>query len=234
MRTLWVKLLVVGLVIALAGTAEAQRPRQPGGRGGPGGRSGGFGRGGFGGFGRGVTLDNPRVREELKVTDEQREEIQKAVAEATKKALTPTQRKRLRQIELQMMGIRAYKEDDVQKALGLKPAQKEKINGMLTEIDKEMAKIRESFRGGGRPGGGRPGAGGRGGFDQIRTMNEKAQEKINELLTSSQKATFKEMLGETFEMGFGGRGGRGGRPGAGGRPGRPGRPGGDRPSRPDF
>jgi Spy/CpxP family protein refolding chaperone len=209
MRTLLLKTLVVGLAVAMAAPALAQRPRQPGRR---------------GGFGRGVALMMPQVQDELKLSASQKEAIQKVAQEVTgkyrdemqkaresrdfaklreigqkstaalnkalssvKKDLKPQQKKRLHQIELQMMGTRAYLQPDVQKALALKPAQKKTIKGTLDGLAKEQQKLL---------------AGGfnREAFAKLREMRQDADKKIDATLTSEQKDKFKELTGKPFEI----------------------------------
>ena len=71
MRTFVRTVLTVGVVVALAGTASAQR--QPGGQG-----RGGFG-GGFGGGGIGFLISNEAVQKELKMDKDQTEKATEAV-----------------------------------------------------------------------------------------------------------------------------------------------------------
>src|SRR4051812_20163133 len=77
----------LGLVLALAAgvaSVRAQQPTRPGGpggpqgaQGGPGGGPGGFGFGGLGARGGELSLVNdPAVQEELKLTDEQKTQLQ--------------------------------------------------------------------------------------------------------------------------------------------------------------
>lgn len=231
------------LACSLAGAANAQQPG--GGRGGPGG--GGFGGGGFGGGrGGGSSLlslaDNEAVQKELAVSDDAkaavkkvneayREELQKAMDEATKavnskmapqvkEALTAEQFKRLQQIRIQALRDGAYTDAEVVKALGLKKEQQDKI----ADISKVYGeKQRGLFTGGG-------GDNGRPDFTAMRAkmedLNKEKESKINEVLTKDQQDKFKTLKGKEFDLAslqprFGGPGGggAGGRPqGGGGRP----------------
>lgn len=219
-----------------------------GGRGGPGG--GGFGGGGFGGGRGGSSLlslaDNEVIQKELAISDDAkaavkkvneayREELQKAIEEATKsvnakmapqvkEALSAEQYKRLQQIRVQALRDGAFTDADIVKALGLKQEQQDKI----AELGKEYSeKQRGLFTGGGD--GGRPD------FTAIRAkldeLNKEKEAKINDVLTKDQQDKFTALKGKEFDLaslqprGFGGAGGAGG---AGGRPGGAGgRPSGD-------
>lgn len=241
--TWWKKCVVAGvLTCSLVGVANAQQPG--GGRGGPGG-------GGFGGFGGGrgggssllSLADNEAVQKELavsedakaavkKVNEAYREEVQKAVEEATKsvnakmapqvkEALTAEQYKRLQQIRVQALRDGAFTDADVVKALGLKKEQQDKI----ADLGKEFGeKVRGLFGGGG-------GGGGRTDFTEaqakMKELNTEKEAKINEVLTKDQQDKFKALKGKEFDLAslqprFGGGpgGGGGGRPG-GGNNGRP-------------
>ena len=146
MRTFVRTILTVGVVVALASTASAQR--QPGGQG-----RGGFAGGGFGGGGIGFLISSEAVQKELKMDKDQtekataavkkvqdshaddraklrdlpmeeqrtkRQELTKTVNEETTKAvgevLKPEQIKRLKQIELQQRGSRAFEGQEVAKS----------------------------------------------------------------------------------------------------------------------
>ncbi len=244
--TWWKKCVVAGaLTCSLVGVANAQ---PGGGRGGPGG--GGFGGGGFGGGRGGSSLlslaDNEAVQKELAVSDEAkaavkkvnesyREELTKAMEEATKSvnakmapqvkdALSAEQYKRLQQIRIQALRDQAFTDAEVVKALGLKKEQQDKI----ADLGKEYGeKVRGLFGGGG-------GGGGRTDFTEaqakMKELNTEKEAKISEVLTKDQQDKFKALKGKEFDLaslqprGFGGPGGGGGggRPGGGG-----GRPTGD-------
>jgi Spy/CpxP family protein refolding chaperone len=205
---------------------------QPGG--GPGGRGGRMG--GMGGMmmGSSFFLRQEAVQKELSLTDEQKEKLKEAMpagrgpgggganlrdmseeerakameerakqaAEAEKKIadiLDDKQEARLKQIRLQVTGARAIiMNQDVAKELGITEEQ-------TTKIREAMTALREEMQGGG---GGGPGA--------FAAMAEKGNAKVMEILTDEQKAKYKEMLGEPFDvsqipMGFGGgAGGAGG------------------------
>jgi Spy/CpxP family protein refolding chaperone len=206
---------------------------QPGGgQGGRGGRMGGMG----GMMGSGMLLRQEAVLKELSLTDEQKtklkealpegrgpgggggqnfrdmseEERAKAMEERAKQAaetekkiaeiLDEKQNARLKQIRLQVTGARAITIKEVAEELGITEEQSTKIREAMTALREEMMS----------GGGGGPGA--------FAEMAEKMNAKLMEQLTDEQKAKYKEMLGETFDvsqiqMGFGGGAGSGGRRG---------------------
>jgi Spy/CpxP family protein refolding chaperone len=229
MRNLWRASLTLALVAFVASPAMAQR--QP-----P--------RGGFGGF---ALYTNKSVQEELKVTDDQKkklEDVSKKVAdfrrEKTKdltqedrrnrekmapinaeiaketdkllgEVFTSEQNKRYKQITLQQQGTRAFSNPDVQKALKFTDEQKESVKKIGEETRKaieEQTKDLDFMD-----------------FQKRREimtkLNKEAEGKIAATLTAEQKKSWKEMIGDKFEIKFerpgGGRPG-GGRPGGGGRP----------------
>jgi hypothetical protein len=183
--------------IAAVGLAIGQ---QPGG--------GRFGGGGFGGFGGGglqdpsLLIQNPSVRKELSLTDEQAAKVPEAVLKGIAEVLTPEQMKRFNQIVLQRKGYRALSEAKVQMALHMTAEQKDTVKTVLADSDKERREVMQEAQGGG------------GGFQGIRekltAINKEAQDKTMGVLNAKQKAAWQEMLGEEFKMempGFGGGGG---------------------------
>lgn len=199
MRGLLRGALVLGLALAMASVAQAQRQ---GGR-------------GFGG--PGFLLTNPGVQKELNITDDQktklreamekvrednkdiiakgfqgmtredREKLAKASNEAIDKVLDKTQMKRFKQIQWQVNGANALNDPEVQKALKLNDEQKKKLQDIFADSNKKM---RELFQGGNAEGA-------REKFQEIR---KETQEKANGVLTDEQKKTWKEMQGAPFEF----------------------------------
>lgn len=176
------------------------------------------------------------------LSDEKREELGKKRAELVKEAekglaelLTEAQSKRLDEIALQLMGMRALSNEDVAKKLKMTSDQKKSIEDARKSADDERRKMFEEMRAGG-------------GFEGVREKMEasrkKSDEKMLAVLSDEQKKQFDEMKGKPFEVDprslFGGRGRggqRGGDRGQGGgrggdRGGRPEGDGGGRPQRP--
>jgi hypothetical protein len=194
--------LTIGLVVALASTASAQRQRGGQGR-------GGFG-GGFAGAGVGFLISNEAVQKELKLDKDQvdkateavknvrekhaddfaklrdvpqeerrakMQELTKAVNDETLKGvsevLKPEQLTRLKQIELQRASFAAFSRADVQEALKLTTEQKEKVKTISDEANKDIQTLRGAGGQGGRQGRGQGGAGGAGGRGGFGANNEK-------------------------------------------------------------
>lgn len=207
-QLMWVAALAVAIVFT--GTADAQ-PGQ--------GRQGGN-RGGFGGPGGGIMslITNGDVQKEIKLSDDQKDklaawyeshqdkiqaktkdiprndfrkrlelmaELGKEAEKDVEKFLKPEQMKRLKQIGLQLQGNRALSSDTVQKQLGITDEQKEKFN-KISEENREA--FRKSFQQGQRPD-----------FEKMREMQKASEEKYQGILTSEQKAKWKELVGEPFD-----------------------------------
>jgi Spy/CpxP family protein refolding chaperone len=171
-----------------------------------------------------------KVREEMRdelgklfqpgTSQDDRAAIGKKIGEANAKAvegvLKPEQLKRLHQIENQQAGVGMYSKEDVQKALKLDDAQKDKIKEIAAEYQKDLREL----NGGGR--GGRGGFGGFGGFDpetvrKRESLQKEATGSIQKVLSAEQKTLAKDLTGEPFELrfqgfgiGIGGGGGFGG------------------------
>jgi Spy/CpxP family protein refolding chaperone len=186
-----------------------------------------------------LTAALAKVRDDLKddlaklrernTSPEDRADIMKKLNEANAKAvdsvLKPEQAKRLHQIESQQAGLGMFTKADVQKALNLSDAQKDKIKEINENLQKEMRDL-------GGPGG-FGGPGGRGGnpadFAKKRQgLQKEAMDNVLKGLTDDQKATVKDLTGAPFELRFegfgyggfgaGGPGGPGGFGGFGGPP----------------
>jgi hypothetical protein len=181
-----------------------------------------------------VLLSNKGVQEELKLTDKQKEAAgevsknymaavtkagfrdkdarEKAGEEATKAAakivdeLKAEQKKRLNQIEVQVLGIRAFTKEEVASALKLSDKQKDEIKEVAEETGKD---VRELMKDVGRDKDKRTEA-----MTKVAKLRKEAINKITKSFSDEQKKTYKDLTGEPFEYKpeFGG-GGR--RPGKG-------------------
>jgi hypothetical protein len=122
--------------------------------------------------------------------------------------------RRLDEIYIQVLGVRALQDPEVSKKLGITTRQKERIEEVQTESrDKIRSQMESLFQSGDR--------------EQIREkmteFRKESDNKVLAILTTGQKKTFEQMKGEPLELpedalrggGGGGRGGRGG--GQGGR-----------------
>ena len=122
--------------------------------------------------------------------------IRRKIADETRQALAgvlqPEQQKRLKQIELQQRGARAFQEPKVQDSLKLTDEQKGKIN----TINEDAARKRREARQGA----------GRGNSPETRSkltaLRKESMEKALAVLTPEQKTTWEEMAGKPFEIKF--------------------------------
>ncbi|EMI19666.1 putative secreted protein [Rhodopirellula maiorica SM1] len=166
----------------------------------------------------------------FKKMQEEREERSAKLREQLEEVLLPGQLSRLKEISIQVQGVAALDNAEVQKELKITDTQKKELEEAREKIQTEMReKMRELMASGDR--------------DKMREAFGKVREDVESqvlaVLTSDQKEAFEKMKGEKFEMPEGVRGGgRGGaRGGEGGRGGfgrggdRGGERGGDRGGR---
>jgi hypothetical protein len=133
------------------------------------------------------------------------EELSQTVSEETLKAvsgiLNEDQTKRLKQIDLQQAGVRAFSRPDVQLALKLTDEQKDALKTIAEDLAKQQ---RELFQGGrGQGGAGRGQSGGRGqggGGDRVAALRKESLDRVQKMLTAEQKKTWKELTGAAFEI----------------------------------
>jgi len=157
----------------------------------------------------------------------QAEERNAKMKEQLEEVLFPEQLERLQEINIQLQGIAALRNEDVAKELKITEAQKKELEEVQAGM---MEKMREGMRELFTSGGGREGM-----REKIEKMRKDMEGDVLGVLTSDQKKKFEEMKGEKFEMpegafGRGGRGGFGGR-GGGEQGGRGGRGGGEQGGR---
>lgn len=170
-------------------------------------------------------LNEEQRRERM---EELRKKAQEREAELAKKIeaiLLPHQLKRLKEISVQVQGIRALNSAEVAKELGITEDQKAKMESIRREVTDQFAKLREEmqdlspeqrrerFREMG---------------EKMRETQQQVEEKILNVLTAEQKEKFEALKGKKFDVdmrqmmgGFGGnrRGGEGAAPGERRRPG---------------
>lgn len=191
---------------AMAAAVSAQPP------------GGGFGLGMFqgrGGVDPAMMLMNKSVQEELKISeDEAREIIQKyndetttLLAKVLEEKGKKEQARRLNQIRVQQLGLRAFGDDKVVAALKLTAEQKSEIKEIAEDLKKEVDSMRKDA-----------------GMDFTKmrdimrkssSLQKDAVAKVGEMLNAEQKKAWKELVGTPFEMKMEFGGGRPG--GAGGR-----------------
>jgi Spy/CpxP family protein refolding chaperone len=137
--------------------------------------------------------------------------VQEEVKKVTEDTLTSEQKKRIKQIEIQAMGLRAFSNEEVVKELKITDEQKTKIKEV---VDANQKELRDAGLGFGRPMGGQQPDAEKLAADRKKRaeMTEKAMEKVSATLTEEQKKTWTEMTGPKFDTskltagaGFGGR-----------------------------
>ncbi|WP_165064129.1 hypothetical protein [Paludisphaera rhizosphaerae] len=122
-------------------------------------------------------------------------DAQKALADILK----PEQVARLKGIQYQAMGVAAFENEELQKALKLTDAQKSELASIARDT---MEKNREAMQGFQDD---REGA-----MAKMRDIRKDGIAKAETKLTSEQKAEFAKILGAPFEVRMGGPGGPGG------------------------
>jgi len=230
MRSLSKVVMVLGVAVVLAVPAQAQQRQQ-----GQQGRGGGAFGGGLAGLIENVgvqqelKLDKEQVEKAKVAVDKVREQhsadraklqdlsqeerrekstaINQAVSHETMQALAevlkPEQITRFKQIELQRRGAEAFTETAVQKALQLTGAQKEKITTITADAAQQR---RELFQGAGNQAQGGANRGGAEAQQKMTALRKATVEKVSAVLTDEQKQTWKELIGQPFEVQF--QGGR--------------------------
>lgn len=151
--------------------------------------------------------------DQAKMTEVRAEQtkVNEEVTKVVNEALTAEQKKRVKQIEVQAMSLRAFANEDVLKELKLTDEQKTKVKEITDATQKELTDAGLG-RPMGRPqqGTARPDAAALAEQAKKRAeINGKATEKVSALLTDDQKKAWKELTGEKFDTtklatGFGG------------------------------
>jgi Spy/CpxP family protein refolding chaperone len=175
-----------------------------------------------------MLLRDPKVQEELKLTDDQKEKFQKIgekykddlqkafgdrdfkkvgelmkqvgddVEKAAPDILKADQVKRLKQLEVQAGGLGAFAKENVATALKLTDKQKKDIGEAKTDLEKDATDLLKDAAGDREKMGEA--------FKKVTAMRKEAVDKIVNGLTDEQKKEWKELTGEKFEFSpFGGR-----------------------------
>ncbi|MCI0639332.1 MAG: hypothetical protein L0Y72_29230 [Gemmataceae bacterium] len=165
-----------------------------------GGKGGGFGGGGA--QADPVTLiRNAAVIKELDITEEQTQKIPAALTKALSGVLNDKQMKRLNQIVLQQKGMNAFLDAGVQTTLKISDDQKTNIKSILEDSAKEIAEAAKDAAAGGDF---------KGLQEKMAALRKEATDKVTNVLSETQRTTWKEMVGAEFKMpAFGGFGGGG-------------------------
>jgi hypothetical protein len=158
----------------------------------------GFGMGGMGmaGFGKMdplTLLRNADVKKELDLSEEQLEKIPAAAMKAAAEVLNDKQMKRFRQIELQVRGVQAFvKDESLRSKLMISESQTKNIQEILADEQREITEMQKENKGKGGFGGGN--------FEKMQAIQKESKEKIMGVLTSDQKKSYKEMIGDEFKF----------------------------------
>mgnify|MGYP001045004619 CR=1 FL=1 len=230
-KTIVVSVLAASLVYSACaqGVFGGGQPRQGQG-GGQGLRGQGFSRMMGAGL-AGLLLQRPDVQRELNLTEQQKTQVQQ-MQESMRaawqelrnlppqerrqkmeelrqkndptKVLNESQKKRLRELELQAMGPMAFLQPEVADELKLTQEQRSRLQGIVTQ---QMQQLRERFQGGGF---------GQGqGIQNFQQMREQMEKQMLEVLTPAQREKWQQMQGKPFQfeggrpMFWGGMGGFG-------------------------
>ena len=169
-----------------------------------------------GGFGGRDQSEEERAKQREKMAESMKK-VNDKFQPKLDKILEAAQRDRLKQIQIQADGSRAYQNADVVDALKISKEQQDK----LAAISKEFGdKQRELFTRGGQGGGARPSPEEiEKGQKQRQELSDARDKQLAEVLTADQKSAFEKLKGKPFadldklRQGFGG--GRGA-PGGGG------------------
>lgn len=117
-----------------------------------------------------------------------------AITKEADKLLKPEQLKRLKQIQVQQLGLRVFTTDEYATALKLTDDQKTKVKGLVEDMTKDLTDARKEA---GKD------------FKKIGELTTKitaaATDKASELLNDTQKTKLKELTGDKFELKLGGR-----------------------------
>jgi len=133
-----------------------------------------------------------RFAKQRELTREANAEIQKGLADVLK----PEQTARLKGIQYQAMGVAAFEDEELAKALKLTDAQKSDIASIARE---SMEKSREIFQNAGDD---REGA-----MTKLRDLRKDSIAKAESKLNAEQKAEYAKIIGAPFELRFGRPGG---------------------------
>jgi hypothetical protein len=126
---------------------------------------------------------------------EERAEITKKIADATaaavKDIIKEDQMKRIKQIQLQQRGLRAFEDAEVVKTVKITDDQAKDIKAISDEVSKERAAL--------FPMGQRPAEGAQ---EKMAKINTEAKEKVVKMFSADQKKAWEELTGKPFEIKF--------------------------------
>jgi hypothetical protein len=116
-------------------------------------------------------------------------QVSRDTSERVREVLKPEQFQRLRQIELQEMGLRAFSDPEVVRSLRLTEEQRQRLNTAAEETAEQMRKLfKEGPRGSYLEG-----------LKGLQARGQQAVERALAVLTAEQRATWQRLVGEPFE-----------------------------------
>jgi Spy/CpxP family protein refolding chaperone len=129
-------------------------------------------------------------REAFEQNKDKVNEINQTSEKAMLAILDDGQKKRFKQIETQVGGLASFQKEEVVKALNLTDDQKEKIKVIAEDVGKDIGDLqKEAFRD--KSGEARK---------KIASLRKESMEKAVAVLNDDQKAKWKELTGEPFEL----------------------------------
>ncbi|MCH7725184.1 MAG: hypothetical protein IH991_01695 [Planctomycetes bacterium] len=156
-------------------------------------------------------LRNPKIKEEIKLTDEQETKIQEVNQKGQKKraelirkqqeatnqaiieTLKPEQRVRLEQLAVQQQGIRALSNPRIAKKLEISDEQSEKIAAAWIGLSNKQRQLFQDVTDGKVARDERAA--------KQKVIQEETEKEIMEILTMAQQTRFKQMQGKKFDFG---------------------------------
>ena len=147
----------------------------------------------------GAQPDQAKMQEMLKEMTAFNDEVKTKVD----KSLDDKQKKRMKQIEVQMMGMGAFSNEEVVKSLKITDDQKTKFKTVADDFAKERGDLQKEYGMGGRPmqGAARPDPEKVAEYTKkLKTLTGDSFAKAAKELTADQSKNWKEMVGETFDV----------------------------------
>jgi Spy/CpxP family protein refolding chaperone len=140
----------------------------------------------------------------VKVVGASTEETRKNIETAMPDILKPEQVSRLKQVELQVNGIAAFRRPEVQQSLNLTDKQKEELKEIGAALRQDVTEYFKDAQGQPRKL--------LGAAEKVRSLTQAATKKALALLDEEQNKTWKEMTGKKFDFKVDAVPGIGGRP----------------------
>lgn len=144
-------------------------------------------------------------REKMQAIMEKGQKLAEEAKAVAEKVLSADQVKRAKQIEVQMMGMRALSNEEVAGKLKLTDEQKEKLQAINMEFGEQSRDLRQEYgiRGfGGGGGGGEPPSPEKMAEYQKKNkaLTDETMGKVMAVMTDEQKTMWKDMTGEPFDV----------------------------------